>query len=349
MSQTLLASDLDALLHVPSRYQWPTIASTFQLLQHFHDHTIYSIGPQHLQDALQVNLADKVWDHPYLMHMALALSAAHSQRLLDSLPNSDDRKQVRLKRIQAEHWQRALQRFQFEMSSPNPDFSASVAATFLSVTFLFALDDSIPLDAFISGGDDAVSSTIAPFGMAYGFRALRSNLSSISETSPWTAILTSTDDEVGTYTNETPGIDGLPIAFVELCGLGPFSSSENNKYHKLARLLTPILLLQPSINNLGKLFAFIGRVWEELKPLLLQRDEIAMLLLAYWFASLRQLGQWWVATRARTECAALVAFLKRSENVMIQQLLEYPATFGARGLDRIWTPLMVDCRSVVSK
>jgi hypothetical protein len=88
-------------------------------------------------------------------------------------------------------------------------------------------------------------------------------------------------------------VDGLPVAFVDLCDLDSASTNENNEYHYILRLLTPLLCLEPNLENFTKLIAFSGRVWPHFQPLILRKDPRGLLLVAYWFATLRQLEDQW--------------------------------------------------------
>jgi len=127
---------------------------------------------------------------------------------------------------------------------------------------------------------------------------------------------TASGSEHGAFGSERPGTDGLPAALVDLCGLNAESTSDSDEYHRVLRLLAPVL---------------------KIKPLLLRRDHRALLLVSYWFASLHQIDQWWLTARAKSSCAAIVAYLaQESDDDRIHRLLEYPATFGRSGLSRIW-------------
>jgi hypothetical protein len=141
-------------------------------------------------------------------------------------------------------------------------------------------------------------------------------------------------------------VDGLPLAFVELCDLDSTSTNENNEYHYILRLLTPLLCLDPNSENFTKLIAFSGRTWPYFQPLILRKDPRGLLLVAYWFATLRQLDdQWWLTLRARSECIAIVTYLAQLHDPKIDALLAYPASFGQADLSYIWDPPNFDSDS----
>jgi hypothetical protein len=124
-------------------------------------------------------------------------------------------------------------------------------------------------------------------------------------------------------------------AFVRMCNLDASSCAANNPYHTIVRALTPLLLhMRGTSLRFGPVIAFGGRCWTAFRPLLQRKDERALLLLAYWLVLLGQCDQWWMSTRARTECAAIVYYLSNVADVaseVVRALLVYPASFGAAG------------------
>jgi hypothetical protein len=98
--------------------------------------------------------------------------------------------------------------------------------------------------------------------------------------------------------------------------------------------------LKPDPENFTALMAFCGRTWPNIRPLVLQKDPRGLLLLAYWFALVKQVGQWWIVERARSECMAIVRYLAELQDPTITPLLAFPASFGQTGLSAIWEPLV---------
>lgn len=342
MSLALLDTQLGALLlncRRPSSAKSPTNNLNLRILQHFQAVTSRSIGSPTFQRLLHDNVSKRVWDHPYLMHITLAVSAAHIRRL--GVDSSTACASKRLLVLEAQHWQEALLLHRKELAQPDctydAQYDARVETTFLAIIYLFALDDVLPINAFSAGTSDLLMRAISPLAVCSGFRALRITAGPRVYTSSWLPVLVATDDAHGTFSSEAPGTQGIPSAFIQLCGLDASSTAENNDYHRILRLLTPILRLEPDVNNFAKLFSFAGRGWLNLKPLLLRKDHRALLLVSYWFALLHQIDQWWLTVRAKTECQAIVEYLSQSsEDVNLHRLLEYPATFGHSGLSTIW-------------
>lgn len=249
------------------------------------------------------------------MHIVMAVSCAHLKRL------HCDESQMRLRQqfslAEAGHWQTGLQQYRQALSDKNPDFDATVATTFLTIIFAFSLDDSIPQDAYTSEDEEKLSHALNPLAATGGFRALRDVFGQFMKTSVWKVVLQQSDDDVGTFSNGSqPGISGLPTAFVELCDLDSNSTNENNDYHLIIRLLTPLLCLEPDSENFTKLISFSGRTWPYFRPLLLCKDPRGLLLVSYWFAAMGQVDQWYVYLVPRLNILASSAPIATCHNAM---------------------------------
>ncbi|KAJ9618097.1 hypothetical protein H2203_009278 [Taxawa tesnikishii (nom. ined.)] len=335
MSVDLLASDLTTLCGASVLTSGlNATAGDVRILQHFQTVTSLTMGGSLLRNVMHSAVAKTAWDRPYLMHMVLAVSAAHMKWLTPASTQAKQHQEFAVS--EAMHWQIGLELYQAELARKRPpppntictDFDPLVSAAFLAVIITFALDKSIPIDALSSEESGSALQVLSPMAAAGGFSALRCILGEFDGTSDWAAVLMDSDDRSGTFTNTLPGIDGLPAAFVSLCDLNSESTCENSPYHSILRRLAPLLRLVPDTENFGKLIAFIGRTWLDFRPLILRKDPRALLLLAWWLTLLGQVDQWWISERARSECAAIVHFLSTLRNPRIQALLPFPAPFG---------------------
>ena len=278
------------------------------------------------------------------MHIVMAVSCAHLKRL--HCNESQLRLRLRFSIAEAAHWQTGLQQYRQALTTQNRDFDATVATTFLTIILAFSLDDDIPQDAYTVDDEDNLRHAINPIAATGGFRAIRDIFGSFMNGSVWKTVLQQSDDDAGTFSDATrEGISGLPIALAELCELDATSTNDNNEYHYILRLLTPLLCLDPHPENFTKLISFSGRTCPFYRPLLLRKDPRGLLLIAYWFATLRQVDQWWLTVRARTECVALVTYLAQLQDPKIDALLAYPASFGQADLSYIWDPPNFDSNS----
>ena len=342
MSVDLVETDMDGLLSLTSGLDISSEPTgSVRILQHFQSYTSLTLGGSRCRAVMHSFVGQKAWEHPFLMHMVLAVSAAHLKRLHCDISQLRLHQQYSI--AEAAHWQTGLQLYQKALQASEPDFDATIAATFLTILFTFSLDDEIPPDAYSIGEDEKFTHAISPLAATGGFRALRDVFGQFMHASVWKSVLIGSDDDSGTFSNgEQSGIDGLPIAFVELCDLNESSNKVNNEYYFIVRLLTPLLRLEPNFENFTKLIAFSGRTWPYFRPLVLRRDPRGLLLVAYWFAALRQVDQWWLTQRAKSECIAIIAYLSQLQDAKITALLPYPASFGHADLSYIWDPPSVN-------
>ena len=344
MSVDLVETNLDGLLDMTSDLSIST--EPVRLLQHFQAFTSLTLGSSRCKEVMHSFVAQKAWQYPYLMHIVMAMSSAHLKRLFADASQLRFHQQYSM--TEATHWQTGLQLYREQISNPRkPDFDATIATTFLTIIFTFSLDDEVPLDAYANQEDEKFWHAINPLAATGGFRAISGLFGEFMNDSIWRSVLMGSDDGQGTFSNgELSGIEGLPIAFIELCDLDDTSNGENNMYHHVVRLLTPLLHLEPKEDNFTKLMAFIGRTWPNFKPLIIGRDPRGLLLLSYWFALLRQVGQWWVTKRAKTECMAIVHHLSQLQNADITALLAFPASFGQADISCLWESPSSVCNSV---
>lgn len=347
MAVELAQHDLNALLGLESKAiqgGMPLNTSGIRVLQHFQDMTSFTLGSRQLSCNLQGIVGNAALNRPYLMHIVLAVSSLHLKKTTSETALPLKRQQLAV--AGAEHWQTGLRMYQAALSQQceagtfsGQDFDSMVAASFLSIVFTFALDDEIAPGAF--GSDDSPGAwdhILSHMAVIRGFRALDCiHGGAIPSDSAWLPIMQGTDDHKHTYTDKAQGIDGLPVAFVDLCGLTPDSTEASNPYHKIVRHLSP-LLRAGLRNETTKLLAFVGRVWAQLQPLLSQGDSRSLLLTAWWLTLMRQVDQWWVAARAQTETIAIVNYLSTSSDALIQALLVFPASSGTADFSWIWNP-----------
>ena len=338
MSVDLVETDLDDLLDVTSSLSIsdsPT--SNMRILQHFSSFTSLTLGGTKCRSVMHSFVSQKAWEYSYLMHIVLAVSSAHLKRL------HSDESQLRLHQqfaiAEAAHWQCGLQLYQRALAGRRPDFDATIATTFLTIIFTFSLDDDLPQDAYTDEDNEKLKHALNPLAATGGFRAIRDLFGEFMNNSVWKIVLQGSDDDQGTFSNANQkGVEGLPIAFVDLCELDDDSTADNNEYYYILRLLTPLLRLESDFENFTKLMSFCGRTWPYLRPLLFRKDPRGLLLISYWFAALRQIDQWWITVRARSECIAIVNYLSQLQDAKIAALLPYPASFGQADLSYIWDP-----------
>ena len=130
-----------------------------------------------------------------------------------------------------------------------------------------------------------------------------------------------------------PELQTLPPELIELCNIDSMSTVANNPYLATASVLAQLLDLDCGGRNAGKFMCFFGNIHRSFRDLLEQKDPCALLLLAYWYAKISHLRQWWSYDRAALECQAICIHLQtyHEKDSKISRLLEYPTTMCSLG------------------
>ena len=119
--------------------------------------------------------------------------------------------------------------------------------------------------------------------------------------------------------------DETHALFLELSEITPESSVETNPYYEALEFLLFIRQLKPSVNRFNKLVTFVAVIEGEFLRLLLERDGVALLILAHWLALMSEIKQWWISARCKSECTAITTFLMHDQDERVRTLLRFSA------------------------
>ncbi|PGH17693.1 hypothetical protein AJ80_04701 [Polytolypa hystricis UAMH7299] len=326
MSLASTAESITTLLHPSTalaalRERNPSVIAKvneqyLKAVHHFSLFTTHTLGSPVARHIIRTKVLPISFTSSHLMHGLIAVSIAHLRNLNPS-HNSGVYSELY-------HWQRALSGFQHELQSPITRENAdSMVSTCMVLTILAYISDETSIDgSWVFGPAQTTNWLYTRAGLdgvlpSYDEDGRRSNI--------WAPVLEDGDDFRGTFSDERPGIEDIPPAFVELCDLTPTSDVTNNPYQLPLRTLSALLKLEHSSATFGKLVVFVGRVDGEYCDLLQRHDPRALLILSYWFAMMCAVDQWWVHARVHSECARICRFLERNEDPRIVELLEVPA------------------------
>lgn len=122
----------------------------------------------------------------------------------------------------------------------------------------------------------------------------------------------------------------LPLPFIRLYGLDDNIGEVNHYRPALVRLAR---VLDPKCHPVQVVMDFwaFTNMSPEFKALLDDRDPRALLILAYWYMRVNQLGVWWLRPRTVLEGRAICAYLEQchSGDPDLRSLLQFPkASFG---------------------
>ncbi|KAK5135350.1 hypothetical protein LTR08_005292 [Meristemomyces frigidus] len=144
------------------------------------------------------------------------------------------------------------------------------------------------------------------------------------------------DDEFG----DSQVSDGVIVALKEYCA-ADFNYYVLNPYASVLARLERMMLIEPTHEKIDRYLAFIATLEPSFIELLRQMETRALLILAYWCASLSLIQQWWTGPSARAECRRICAFLAPNPDPAVQGLLKFPAAtcgFEAESTRQLPTP-----------
>lgn len=120
-------------------------------------------------------------------------------------------------------------------------------------------------------------------------------------------------------------IEELPSELVRLCEIDEKSTIHTNPYLGALQGLAQAMAVETTRNNMLVLLRFIWYISPEFEQLLKKRDARALLLMAHWYAKVRE-TVWWMERRSMLECQAICLYLERhhAEDTEILELLTFP-------------------------
>lgn len=243
--------------------------------------------------------------------------------------------------MQAYHWQQAIQRYQQEINKPigehNMDglMSTCIMMSVLSFSDLeYKVEDSW---VFSSNPKD-LNWLLVQGGLRYLLMYTAPHLGK----SIWREVFEDSHDPDGTFDDHRPGREGLHPGLADICEIDESTTEENNPYHWILRMLSPLLNLPTNKAHFTKLCTFMGRLEPDYTNLLLAKDPRAMLLLSYWLAKMSVNKDWWVYQRMHVECTAICIYLDGLGDPQITSLLNYPASVCGHTIRNVTEEFHID-------
>jgi hypothetical protein len=252
--------------------------------------------------------------NPCLLHAIVTLTLMHD-RYLSADPDP------KLSLLEAYHWYRATSSFNRELGqNPQANQRGALLATsaLLGCITFFYLESATAEEAWplLPPSPSDLNWLRMSDGKKEVYKLIRQ---SHSEPDPLFHSLAAvyTDELLPTPLGVRPGrIDAvLPPEFFRVYNLDPGSSiteDGDDPYQWAATKLAQVLNADCAL--LTVLFTFlwlISNVRTGFKSLLEQKDARALLLLAWWYARICQLGVWWLSRRVVLEGQAICLYLER--------------------------------------
>jgi hypothetical protein len=240
------------------------------------------------------------------MHMIIAMTFLHT-RLLEGSPQSDKSP------AETFHWFRAMALFNEKLNIgvfPDDRDALWATAVLLGASMFTSCEETSPENAWplkspsstdldwlrLTDGKKAI------FKIANPLRpdSLFSSLASVHQ-----------KDYLPCSTISNTVLQTLPSGLLALCVLHVQSNPEkSNAYYSTVRALAPLLQISCSGSTIVKYLSFISHFDPDFRDMLVDKDPLALLILAYWYAKVCRY-EWWIAKRAMVECRAICIYLTR--------------------------------------
>jgi len=286
------------------------------LLLQFRINTLHCIGSQWDASICEKELVRLASLNPYLLHVVLTCTAMHD-RYLGGQSHS--------KRTEYEcyHWALSAQLFNHEISRNSRSYDKDaiwMTATLNNWMVLFAVETKNPNDVWPLS---PAISNIPWYPIQKGLRSIW-QLAGPNRTNSlfFTAASNNRDERCLGLPPPEPGIDGIPMDLVELCGLDESSNSENNPYHTAVRTLSTLIKNPSPRPDSLKFLGFVNTIDDGFEAMLRERDPRALLLMSIWYGLVPK-SLWWISLRAELERRAICIYLDRyhANDLAIQGVL----------------------------
>jgi len=274
--------------------------TTHDFILRFQRRTALTLGTEATKHVYAEAVPRLAMRHEHLLHAVLAITLLHDRSLAENSYSTS---------AESYHLGRAASLFNQKLSSEisHADRDALWAtAVYMCAMAVFKLDTCDPEEAWPLRAPHPTD--LEWLNMQAGLRVV------------WNLAQITRSDSVFGYpgTNAKgncvypdlprPGIDGIPQALVDLCGLTSESTICNNPYHAAVRYLSPMLSLQGSSTNVLSFMVFAGGMTKEFRKLFHEKEPRALLILAVWYSKLFH-STWWMSLRAKIECQAICRYL----------------------------------------
>lgn len=259
---------------------------------------------------------------PYLMHTVLALTRAHHRQLVNSSFDATLQEQDQIALALSQY----SARLSFGITAEDAD--ALLATSTLINGFYFASvrtadpSKSWPL---VSSPTD-----LQWIGAQQGPRLIMAGAAQWLSQGVFASAFSDFDPDISsprTLSEDEACIDARFRDLCAFCDAGPDSNGNNDQHYRpYLVLLATFLHVVPCTSTMARYLPFISSLEVDFIDRLRVKDTRALLILAWWYALICPLPQWWLAVRARTECVAICMFLELTEaSPDLQELLDFPA------------------------
>ena len=256
--------------------------------------------------------------HAHVMHIMLAVSAAHRRTLSGNPGQSPE---------ELAHLTHAISIFRRTLERDWDQEADAVLTTSMFLCILHFLDGPIPVDR-ASTQTQLRSQSFSWMQVQIGLVPLLARASEHASSNIWLPFFNDSDPDLSLLHDERSGTKGIPDQFVSLFEISPNSDCDYHPYLRPLRRICALLAIEKSPRNVLKFMQFVQGLSSKFIQLLQQLDPRALLLFGYWVSLLRDTELWWCRDRMRNQYRAICAHLKEHHPNMLSYLAIPPTGCG---------------------
>ncbi|KAJ5902004.1 hypothetical protein N7495_002532 [Penicillium taxi] len=286
-------------------------------LDRFQHRTVDSFGTTSSRELYRTDVVRLAVQHPFLMHIILAITSMHDSYLSTSLR----REKVIPEAYHSAHAAALLSKKLSAPIMPEDRDALWASAAMLGLASVTSLDASTPSEAWPLKPFDA--GDLDWMNMSKGKMAIWKATNPLRSDSIFHPM--ATDFRAMTQPPKYCSIDEIPQEFVKLCGLDISVDLSQNNYYTALSTLVRFWDFEYKQDLLPAYLAFLSFMEPTFRTLLLLKDPRALLIYLYWLSPLCN-SVWWAMRRARLECQATCLYLEtyHGGDEDIQRMLQQP-------------------------
>jgi hypothetical protein len=289
-------------------------------LRRFHDRTVLTIGTAQTVHIYRDSILMLGWHHDYVTHIVFTITLMHDRYL------SEDPWQPPTTEETFHHYHGTAM-FNKMLSKPlehSEKDAMWAAAALLGAITIAAVDAKTPEESWPLKEDDP--NDLDWLRMSDGKKEVWRLANPMREDSIWRPALSYEFDKDPTPQARRPELDCLFPFLERLYNYDSASPNTEDPYHTATSIIVRLLPIQCTHSTILYFLAFIGHMEPHFKDMLHQKDDKALLLLAWWYAKMLDYPAWWHQRRAMLECKAICIYLGRRyvPYTDIGRLLDYP-------------------------
>ncbi|TKA67347.1 hypothetical protein B0A55_10079 [Friedmanniomyces simplex] len=294
--------------------------SDLDRLRRFQDRTVLTIGTAQTIHIFRDSVLKLGLDHDYVTHIIFTIVLMHDRYL------SEDPWQPPTTEETFHHYHGTAM-FNKMLSSPIEEHEKDAmwaAAALLGAITIAAVDATTPEQSWPLKPDGPTD--LDWLRMSDGKKEVWRLANPLRQQSIWRVAMMYDYDSDITPKSRRPEIDALMPRLVRFFNYDDSVESSEDPYHTATSIILRLLPIQCTHSTVLYFLSFVGHMDTAYKDLLHQKDQKALLLLAWWYAKMLDYPSWWIQRRAALECKAICIYLgqRYMHQSDVGQLLDFP-------------------------